>query len=615
MGKYHAFFYECDDTVICKKCNWISRRRKDGSTAGVRHHLKTKHQEVFSELEENDRKRRTAMTEKVAQLLEHGGIKRPFDGTTLEEALAQQPLFKQEKRVHVPVRDPDDDKITGLERAVMQMICTAALPSTIVEDPGFLNLVSKFAPNYKKQPRSYFNRNVLRVLHEEYWSRINALLASASFISFACKSYPSTSSSMLTTLVSAHFIDRDMKPRMAVISAQPCDSGSIPEDKQTCLANAMSSFQIRDEKIHMFIHEGASVKREGEDVLHVKCFDCFSHKLEQAAECGLSALPGLQAGTEPLRKRLLDIATKLIHSEEDREALGEYHYLCSDFRKPIFVKDVSLGWDSLYQTLSYFVEIQESLELFLLEHSHYPTLDKKDWEVIKEVVEVLRPIFLAVESLRNQSYTPISVVIPLYKVILGHLGENSTLSQMKEPIREAIQRAMNGCEGCEDLVLATLVDPRFKHVYFEQEKRSLFVEKAAEILVSLDDGQSNGFGEANNSSNPFMSFWMAHKTAVTPVPFNHTARAAAEVDDYLSREPSFTTDPFEYWRSDIISARYPCIKMLAMKYLSAPASSAEYERIFPNVGLISSELAVSLKDKNMEKFLFLHYNLPIFGFD
>ncbi|EPB80157.1 hypothetical protein ANCCEY_00712 [Ancylostoma ceylanicum] len=329
MGKYHAFFYECDDTVICKKCNWISRRRKDGSTAGVRHHLKTKHQEVFSELEENDRKRRTAMTEKVAQLLEHGGIKRPFDGTTLEEALAQQPLFKQEKRVHVPVRDPDDDKITGLERAVMQMICTAALPSTIVEDPGFLNL------------------------------------------------------------------------------------------------------------------------------------------------------------------------------------------------------DVSLGWDSLYQTLSYFVEIQESLELFLLEHSHYPTLDKKDWEVIKEVVEVLRPIFLAVESLRNQSYTPISVVIPLYKVILGHLGENSTLSQMKEPIREAIQRAMNGCEGCEDLVLATLVDPRFKHVYFEQEKRSLFVEKAAEILVSLDDGQSNGFGEANNSSNPFMSFWMAHKTAVTPVPFNHTARAAA----------------------------------------------------------------------------------------
>lgn len=283
MGKYHAFFYECDDTVICKKCNWISRRRKDGSTAGVRHHLKTKHQEVFSELEENDRKRRSAMTEKVAQLLENNGAKRAFDGATLEEALAQQPLFKQEKRVHVPVRDPDDERITGLERAVMQMICTAALPSTIVEDAGFLNLVSKFAPNYKKQPRSYFNRNVLRVLHEEYWSRINTLLMNASFISFACKSCPSTSNSLLTTLVTAHFIDRDMKPRMAVISAQHSDDGHIPEDKQSCLAIVISSFQIRDEKIHMFVYEGASVKREGADLLQVKCFDSFSHKLEQVS--------------------------------------------------------------------------------------------------------------------------------------------------------------------------------------------------------------------------------------------------------------------------------------------------------------------------------------------
>ncbi|KHJ83408.1 dimerization domain protein, hAT family [Oesophagostomum dentatum] len=278
-----------------------------------------------------------------------------------------------------------------------------------------------------------------------------------------------------------------------------------------------------------------------------------------------------------------------------------------------------MGWEAEYQTLSYFLKVRPALDVFLSDHPDYPQLEQNDWDMIQEIVDVLRPITTAVEALQNQNYTPVSVVIPLLKVILGQLGEHKLpKTNFKQSVRLFLENTLVKYESIEELVLATLVDPRFKNAYFENEKRSLLVEKAAEILLSLDDRHSVGHNytvvEADNSSNPFQTFLMEHKTAANPGPYTHMARAAAEVDDYLSREPSFSTDPFEYWKSDVICARYPCIKMLAMKYLSAPAST-EYERLFPNVAVIHEEVRETYDSVDFEKLLFLHYNIPIFGFD
>ncbi|KAK6024906.1 dimerization domain protein, hAT family [Ostertagia ostertagi] len=87
-----------------------------------------------------------------------------------------------------------------------------------------------------------------------------------------------------------------------------------------------------------------------------------------------------------------------------------------------------------------------------------------------------------------------------------------------------------------------------------------------------------------------------------------------ELEDYLSHDPSFATDPYEFWQSDVNSAKYPLTKKLALKYLSAPGISIECQSVFSRLEAISSELRTSWEPDELEKVLFLHHNILIFGF-
>jgi hypothetical protein len=54
---------------------------------------------------------------------------------------------------------------------------------------------------------------------------------------------------------------------------------------------------------------------------------------------------------------------------------------------------------------------------------------------------------------------------------------------------------------------------------------------------------------------------------------------------------------------------------LAHRSFTAPATSAESERLFSSAGLILSDLRSRLKAENVEKLLFLHHNLKLFNFN
>ncbi|EYB83162.1 hypothetical protein Y032_0341g3002 [Ancylostoma ceylanicum] len=87
-----------------------------------------------------------------------------------------------------------------------------------------------------------------------------------------------------------------------------------------------------------------------------------------------------------------------------------------------------------------------------------------------------------------------------------------------------------------------------------------------------------------------------------------------ELEDYLSQDPAFTMDPYEYWRNDVNSAKYPLIKKLALKYLSAPGISIDCQSVFSQLEYITTELRNNWEREDLEKVLFLHHNILIYGF-
>lgn len=64
-----------------------------------------------------------------------------------------------------------------------------------------------------------------------------------------------------------------------------------------------------------------------------------------------------------------------------------------------------------------FFKLTQPLELFVLERPTYPLFDANDWDTMK-VVDALKPLEVATETGRHRYYSPISVVLTLYKVII-----------------------------------------------------------------------------------------------------------------------------------------------------------------------------------------------------
>lgn len=82
------------------------------------------------------------------------------------------------------------------------------------------------------------------------------------------------------------------------------------------------------------------------------------------------------------------------------------------------------------------------------------------------------------------------------------------------------------------------------------------------------------------------------------------AGAAIELDTYLGEAPSPREDsPLKYWGVNKI--RFPTLAKITRKYLSAPCSSVESERLFSSVSHIIDENRNSLTADNAEKLLFL----------
>ncbi|VDP18846.1 unnamed protein product [Heligmosomoides polygyrus] len=65
---------------------------------------------------------------------------------------------------------------------------------------------------------------------------------------------------------------------------------------------------------------------------------------------------------------------------------------------------------STYDMMSRFLELGKPLELFLLERPRYPMLDATDWDTVKKIVFVLKPLAVATETVQHRYYSTISVV-------------------------------------------------------------------------------------------------------------------------------------------------------------------------------------------------------------
>uniref|UniRef100_A0A914LA81 HAT C-terminal dimerisation domain-containing protein n=1 Tax=Meloidogyne incognita TaxID=6306 RepID=A0A914LA81_MELIC len=96
---------------------------------------------------------------------------------------------------------------------------------------------------------------------------------------------------------------------------------------------------------------------------------------------------------------------------------------------------------------------------------------------------------------------------------------------------------------------------------------------------------------------------------------NAHQKAEVEVTEYLrAKKIPIECDPYGFWTGDN-TVKWPILSKIATRFLSAPCTSAEAERLFSSAGLIINNLRKSLLQENAEMLLFLHHNLEIYNFE
>ncbi|XP_062278075.1 zinc finger BED domain-containing protein 4-like [Scomber scombrus] len=89
-----------------------------------------------------------------------------------------------------------------------------------------------------------------------------------------------------------------------------------------------------------------------------------------------------------------------------------------------------------------------------------------------------------------------------------------------------------------------------------------------------------------------------------------TSKTSVQVHGYLSEPPIPRNEsPLQYWKSNM--SRFPALAKAARKYLSAPCTSVDSERLFSAASHVVDEKRNRIQCEKAEMLLFVKKNLPL----
>jgi len=289
-------------------------------------------------------------------------------------------------------------------------------------------------------------------------------------------------------------------------------------------------------------------------------------------------------------------------------------------------------------------EQQKAINLYVVERGGIDNLSQEEWKLIECVINVLKPFYDATLEICFDDAC-ISIVIPIIAMLKNKLelqaadeDENQCIVQMKVALQQAMAQRFASVKKATHVLAATLLDPRFKDMYFNDLEKK---EAMSEILKFLtpnvvDDrektgvnvnvpgennkhtGDTGGGGQYDNDEHENLqstsSLWHSHdsvKQNDAPTLPTDIPDCERQLERYMcAPRVNRMTNIFAFWNC----SNFPSLEPAARKYLSAPPTNVASEQLFSAAGQIYADRRSNLHGENVEKLLFLAYNIKLLGF-
>ena len=233
----------------------------------------------------------------------------------------------------------------------------------------------------------------------------------------------------------------------------------------------------------------------------------------------------------------------------------------------------------------------------------------EDIDLLKIIIDVLKPIEKISEILAGEKYATASLIIPICRQLSRDFDNvDPDETQLNEPtvrstfllhIREYLEkRYMDQKHIKMHLLKATLFDPRFKLNELEaddgNEVQAQIIQEMENLIVEIQPSPKRV------KQTKGLSFLFGTNEV-------HELSDAEELRKYIML-PNIDIDsnPLEWWR--LQGNCFPKLLMLAKKYLCSPGTSVPSERVFSRAGNVVTDNRSCLTGQHSEELIMLALN-------
>ena len=416
--------------------------------------------------------------------------------------------------------------------------------------------------------------------------------------------------------LTAHWVVEKFERMSAVLHVMALEGSHTGMYIAEKFNDMLSDWSITKENVHLVLRDNASNMERAMKDAGVGSYGCFAHSLQLVVHDGVLS--------QRIVSDLLAVCRRIVgHFKRSTKALDKLRDIQQSLGVPNhrLKQDEVTRWNSSLEMLKSIVEQKMALAAYGSDGT-IPVLSAHQLDIANKVITVLNPIEEITKNI-SADIAPISVIIPLVRVLNKTLQQDDAdigIRGMKNGMLASLQRRFAEIEETDFLILATLLDPRFKDKSFSDVT---FRQNAIHLLKlqytsELEDCQLKEppskriatltGGDSTESS----SVWGCLTEILTESSSNAAEERECEVDQYLAGPlVDLKTNPFKWWES--YHYRYPVLGRLVKKYLSAPPTSVNSERVFSGAGELYSDRRTRLLPELAEKLLVIKYNFPLVG--
>ncbi|RXN38504.1 zinc finger BED domain-containing 4-like protein [Labeo rohita] len=566
----------------CKLCSAkLSRGGSKGSafnTSNLIKHLKSQHDNEYKEF---------TQAPKPTQL-------------TLQQTLARREKMSR-----------DNPRAVKITQAIIEYIALSDQPLSEVENVGFLHLLHVLEPRYDVPSRRYMTDTELPKLHDSVKKHIHSLLQTSSAFSFTTDIWTSSVSPVSLISLTSQWIDESFTPQRAILHVKQLRGLHTSQAIVHVFEEMLQTWGIPKTSVHVVLRDNAKNMIKAMNDAGLPSLPCVAHTLQLAVHEGLLA----QRSTADA----IAVGRKIVgHFKHSALAYSRLEDIQGQLNQPIkrLQQDVQTCWNSTYYMLQSLIEQKRVLGVYVSEHE-LPVSPLTNGLLSVAILAPFEELTKKVSSYDALASDVIPAVTVLVRLLNRETDEDHGVKTMKATLLAAVKKRFSDVETNPLYFISTILDPRYKDRFFSNNTAPEAKLHLKQELQMMSRAEAEG-SRAEAAEPPAKLFLKAQASTSSSLDtvFEEIAKeqpqaaqplaagAAIELDTYLGEAPSPREDsPLKYWGVNKI--RFPTLAKMAHKYLSAPCSSVESERLFSSVSHIIDENRNRLTADNAEKLLFL----------